>query len=117
VRWWNSEGKKDDAAAVKRGPVGSLIGFVGKMLGEVFGKQKRKDSKVEGDGHAAVSPFDERVAAVPSPPGPPAVPDQAFGSGPGRVRTFNGHGDVEDEPLKSNGSRESSFSERSPLRR
>jgi len=116
VRWWNSEGKKDDAAAVKRGPVGSLLGFVGKMLGKVFGKKKGKDSKVEGDGHAAVSPFDERVAAAPSPE-PPAVPDQAFGSGPGRVRTFNGHWDVEHEPLRSHGSRDSSFSERTPLRR
>ena len=120
VRWARGEGRDDDPT-VKRGPVGRLIrfiiGVVGKMLGLVFGmrKAKGKDEREEGDGDG-VSPFDERVAAVHSPE-PPAVPDAAFGSGPGRVRTYNGHGDGEFEPLQSGGSRDSSYSERSPLRR
>jgi hypothetical protein len=121
VRWWKSEGKDDDAAAgVKRGPVGKLIvfvfGLIRKVLRLVFGTKKGKDSKLEGDDDSGVSPFDDRVAAVHSP-GPPAVPDQAFGFGPGRVRTYDGHGDWEHEPRRSNGSRDSSYSERSPLRR
>jgi hypothetical protein len=126
VRWWKSEGKDaDGAAAAERGPVGKVLGFV---VGAVIGKneKKGKGEGVEGERLAAVSPFDERVAAVPSPG--PAVPDPAFGSGPRRTRTFDGHGqdsvwargghgEREYEPLRSNGSRDSSVDDRSPLRR
>ena len=124
VRWWKSEG--DAAGGVKRGPVGRVVGFVG---GAVMGSRKKESSKVEENALAPVSPFDERVAAVPSPG--PAVPDRAFESGPGRARTFDGHGqdslwsgtarggrgEREYQSLRSNDSRESSLSDRSPLRR
>jgi len=114
VRWWKSEGPT--AGATKRGPVGKAVGVVTGLLG----KKEEKGSRAEDDGFE-VSPFDERVAAVPGP----ALPDPAFGSGPGRTRTFNGHGqdslwlgttrggDVSREyrPLRSNGSRQSSLSD------
>jgi hypothetical protein len=117
VRWWWS----DKAASAKRGPVGRVIGLVGSAVAT----RKGKDSR-EGKGHA-VSPFDERVAAVSGP----AVPDPAFGSGPGRTRTFNGHGqdslwsgnvcgryeDREYAPLRSDNSRDSSLSDKPPSRR
>jgi hypothetical protein len=128
VRWWKSEGTDADGAAAadaKRGPVGRVLGFV---VGAVVGKREKK-GKCSGGGLTAVSPFDERLAAVPSPG--PAVPDPAFGSGPGRTRTLDGHGQDSPwlgtarggygerryEPLRSNGSRGSSVDDRSTVRR
>ena len=123
VRWWNS----DKGASAKKGPVGTVVGLVGSAVA----KRKEGRERAGRDGFA-VSPFDDSVAAAPGP-GRPAVPDPARGSGPGRARTFNGHGqdslwlgtarggyadrDRDCEPLRSDVSRESSLSDRSLLRR
>lgn len=106
VGWWNG-------SSASKGTAGKVVGLVATAAA------KRRGDREGRSGEQGVSPFDDSMAA----PGP-AVPGPAQDARPGRTRTFDGHDALnvptayggygeESQPLRGNGSRDSSLSDRS----